>query len=71
MYSELWFSNDWQVENKIDCSKSLNEANLKSLVEIDAYSFSRTVCKWGWHKHKYSQTYNPMIHLQFQVGADS
>jgi hypothetical protein len=34
MHSELRFSNDWQVENKIDCSKSLNEANFKSLVEM-------------------------------------
>lgn len=43
MYSALWFSNaieDRQVENKMDCSKSveqmseLNEANLKSLVEM-------------------------------------
>lgn len=50
MYSELWFSNafeDWQVENKMDCSKHVDqmfdEANLKILVEM-LISLSHIVC---------------------------
>ena len=59
-----------KLKNKIDCSKSLDEANLKSLVEMPI-PFPLLCANGVGTSTKYSQTYNPMIHLQFQVGADS
>lgn len=65
MCSELWFKNaiyDWQVENKMDCSKTVeqifDEANLKSLTEM--FTFFLIVRNWGWHKRKHLQTSTPL-----------